>query len=115
MFQRTHLNFLEDILLELDNVAQFINGYSYEQFAQDGKTVYAVIRALEVMGEATKNLPDEIRDKYPEIPWRSMAGMRDRLIHAYFGVKLEVVWQTAYDVLPTLKPALEQIAENESK
>ena len=57
----------------------------YNDFVNDTKTVYAVIRALEIIGEATKNVPDSIRDKYPVLPWKSMAGMRDKLIHAFFG------------------------------
>jgi len=109
MAERTHLDFLEDIVIESEKVAEFIKGFTYADFAQDGKTVYAVIRALEIVGEATKYIPQAIRDKYPAVPWRVMAGLRDRLIHAYFGVKLDVVWLTASDSLPKLTPLLRQI------
>ena len=81
----------------------------YNDFVNDRKTVYAVIRALEIIGEATKNIPDSIRDKYPKIPWKSMAGLRDKLIHAYFGVRLELIWNTASELLPQLKNEFQQI------
>ncbi|MFW9906717.1 MAG: DUF86 domain-containing protein [Candidatus Thorarchaeota archaeon] len=64
-----------------------------------------------MIGEATKNIPESIRDKYPEIPWKSIAGMRDKLTHAYFGVRLELVWNTASELLPPLKKVFEQISQ----
>jgi uncharacterized protein with HEPN domain/predicted nucleotidyltransferase len=73
---------------------EFIEHLSYDQFSQDDKTVFAVVRALEIIGEATKNIPNSIRKKHPEIPWKDMAGMRDILIHDYFGADMETVWLT---------------------
>mgnify|MGYP001606765310 FL=1 len=82
---------------------------SSAQFAADKKTIYAVIRALEVIGEAAKNVPEAIRSGYPEIPWKEMAGMRDKLIHFYVGVDREAVWLVVHERIPWLKPVMERI------
>jgi len=112
---RTYQDYLFDILDAIEKSAQFIQGMTVDQFAKDHKTFFAVVRALEIIGEATKNIPPEIRANYPEIPWREMAGMRDKLIHDYSGVNLSVVWNAAHDELPALEPAiravLKEIAE----
>jgi len=88
---------------------EFIQGLSYDQFATDKKTLNAVLRTIEVIGEAAKRVPDEIRAKYPSVPWKEMAGMRDKLIHFYFGVDREAVWLVVKDRIPGLKPLMEQI------
>lgn len=85
----------------------------YETFSRDNKTVYAVIRAVEVIGEAAANVPDEIRSKYPSLPWRDIRGMRNKLVHQYFGVNMEVVWQTIQEDLPMITGELENILKNE--
>jgi len=86
-------DYIEDILEAMTNAMEFTKDMSYDEFVKDTKTVYAVIRAIEIIGEAVKNIPEETRKKYPDIPWRSMAGMRDKVTHAYFGVKIERVWE----------------------
>jgi len=81
----------------------------YQTFVKDKKTMYAVIRALEIIGEATKNIPLPIKERYSQIPWKDMAGMRDKVIHAYFGVDLKRVWSTVKIDIPNLKQSFETI------
>lgn len=89
----------------------FIHNFDYESFLQDDKTQYAVIRAIEILGEASKKIPAEIKKQAKDIPWRDISGMRDVLIHDYFGVNAEVVWKTAKEDLPSLKTKLENLIE----
>ena len=107
--ERTYADYLADILDVNLQVQDFISGMNYDDFATDAKTVFAVIRALEIVGEASKRVPSEMREAYPGIPWRSMAGMRDKLIHDYFGVNLEVIWKTATNEPPSIEPELRRI------
>jgi len=85
----------------------------YEEFAGDKKTVNAVVRSLEIMGEAAKRVPEAIRQRYPDVPWKRMTGMRDKLIHEYSGVDLEIVWGVVKSELPPVKPLIEQIFEDQ--
>lgn len=105
-------DYLADILESAREVEMFIVGMNYDKFFRDKKTINAVIRSLEVMGEAAKRVPEEIRANYPEIPWKRMAGMRDKLIHEYAGVDLETVWDVAREELPALKPILEKLKDD---
>ncbi|MCC4771615.1 DUF86 domain-containing protein [Methanosarcina sp. DH2] len=106
---RDPVDFLRDILDSVDKIGSFIEGLDFDEFAEDDKTVYAVIRALEIMGEATKNLPESLKKNHPEVPWRKMTGTRDKVIHGYFGVDLEVVWSTVNEDIPSVKPLIEKI------
>lgn len=89
--ERSPADFLADIKDAAQNAVSFVAGVSYEEFRDNTEKVYAVIRALEVIGEAAKNVPVQLRKRYPSIPWRVVTGMRDKLIHGYFGVDLERV------------------------
>ena len=100
-------DYLNDIITAIADVEEFMRGMSYEEFAADKKTVNAVIRSLEVLGEATKHIPASFRKKHPDIPWSKMAGMRDVLIHNYMGVDLKSVWKVTQDRLLELKPLFE--------
>lgn len=91
---RIIIDYLNDILDAIVNIKNFLSDIDYETFKEDIKTQYAVSRALEIIGEASKKIPKEIKDDNSWIPWRFMAGMRDKLIHDYFGVDTQVVWNT---------------------
>ena len=104
--------YLRDILAAMVAVQAFVEKMDFETFVVDDKTTSAVVRKLEIIGEATKNVPRKIRQQYPQIPWRQMAGMRDKLIHAYFGVDYSLVWETVKDVIPPLLPIIEQILKD---
>jgi uncharacterized protein with HEPN domain len=107
--------YLKDILGNIAHAESFSAEMSYDEFRRDTKTVYAVIRCLEVLGEASKNIPTALRRKYPYIPWKEMAGMRDRLIHAYFGVDPQKVWLVLKEDLPRIKPEIERVLKDYSK
>jgi uncharacterized protein with HEPN domain len=107
--ERTSSDYLEDILDAATKVASFVAGMTYEQFASDEKTVYAVIHCFEIIGEATKRVPQSVKDTYLKVPWREMAGMRDKLVHDYFGVNLTLVWLAATDDLPELEGHIRRI------
>ena len=103
------LDYIEDIIEGMEDCLSFVKGMEYEDFVKDKKTVYAVVRSLEIIGEATKNIPDSVRNRYHSVSWRKMAGMRDKLIQEYFGVDLRRVWKTAEEDIPELKPQFEKI------
>jgi len=103
--------YLKDIIDAMDAIESFVKDMDFEMFKEDDKTSSAVIRKFEIIGEATKKLPNDIKSHNPNIPWREMAGMRDKLIHFYFGVKYELVWRTIKDIIPMIKPYLIEIYE----
>ncbi len=107
MSERSDGDFLSDIQEAIRRIATYTAGMTYQAFVEDTKTQDAVIQHLEIIGEVTKNLPKELRDRYPDVPWKGMAGVRDRLIHHYFGVNLDIVWQIVMDELPGVALQLE--------
>lgn len=112
--KREFLDYVEDVIGAINDVAGFIKDIEYNDFKNNKKTVYAVVRAVEIIGEAVKSIPKDIKERYPEIPWKEMAGMRDKMIHEYFGVNLRRVWETAKKDIPILKSQFEEILEIES-
>ncbi len=114
MARREYVDYLRDMLDAAEKVRNFVAGMQYEDFMADEKTLFAVVRALEIIGEASKKVPKPVRDKYPELPWRVMAGTRDRLVHEYFGVDREVVWQTLREDIPQLIPVLRKLVAEAS-
>ncbi|NYZ76905.1 DUF86 domain-containing protein [Candidatus Micrarchaeota archaeon] len=104
--------YLRDILDSIFEIEQFIGSMSFEEFESDDKTFSAVLRKLEIIGEATKRIPEDIKKKYPDVPWKEMAGMRDKLIHFYFGVDSRLVWRTVKERLPRLKESIDKIIDD---
>jgi uncharacterized protein with HEPN domain len=114
MSEREDKDFLTDIQEAIHRISKYTEGMTYPAFLADTKTQDAVIRNIEIIGEATKKLSNKIRKRYPNVPWKNMAGVRDRLIHDYFGVNLDIVWQIGSDELPKVSVAIEKILNEEN-
>jgi uncharacterized protein with HEPN domain len=110
--KRDVLLYLSDIIENMRDAEQFIGIRTFEAFRSDKMAVNAVLRSLEVIGEATKNVPEDIRNRRPGVPWRNMARMRDRVIHIYFGVDYTRVWEAVKDVIPTVRPEIESLLKD---
>ena len=106
---KNDLPYLKHIVDAISKIEDYVKNVKREKFLKDAKTQDAVVRELEVIGEATKRLSGDIRQRYPGIPWTAVAGTRDRLIHAYFDVDLEEVWKTVRDDIPHLKRTVEKM------
>lgn len=107
--ERTIDDALQDMAATILKVQKFVEGVTYQEFAANEEKIFAPIRALEIIGEAAKKIPDSIRADYADIPWRAVAGMRDKLIHEYFGVNLNMVWQTIQEDLPQIHTVVMRI------
>jgi uncharacterized protein with HEPN domain len=102
------LDYVEDMLDAMDKAELLLEGIAYEQFEADFRINFAVVRALEIVGEAAKRLPPDLRRQYPDIPWKVMAGMRDRIVHGYDIVDLEIVWDVVKRDIPQVKPQIQK-------
>ena len=102
-------DYVQDIYDAMEAAENFVGDCTFEEFLGDIKTQYAVVRALEIIGEAAKHVPEDTRQKYPSVPWKDLAGIRDKLIHAYFGVDPEVVWLSVKEGIPESKPVIRSL------
>jgi len=106
---RDFLTYLDDILGSIHKIQVYIQDMDFDQFEEDFKTIDAVVRNFEIIGEASRQIPAGIKKKFPLIPWKQMSGMRDKMIHEYAGIDLETVWKTIQDDLPDLEKKLKEI------
>ena len=109
MTKRGYLLYLEDILLAMDKIGQYTKNMSQEEFKQTDIVIDAVIRNLEVIGEAAKSVPIEAREEYSHIPWKRMIGLRNIKIHEYFGIDLSIVWTTVKNNLPEARKHIDEM------
>lgn len=107
--------YLQDIQVAMGRIADYIEGYNFGQFKKDYKTVDAVLRNFEVIGEASKQLDDELKLKFPDVPWKEMYYLRNRVSHEYFGVDYEIIWDVASNYLPGNKIQIDLIIEKENR
>ena len=106
---------MTDIQETAKHFEQFIAGMTWAQFAQDQKTIFPVLRAFEIIGEAAKKIPHPFRKRHATVPWKQMAGMRDKRIHEYFGVNYQVLWKTATEDSPSIQPLIASVYRKESR
>ncbi len=111
--EREYIQFLEDILLSMQRISEYIAELDFQAFKKDYKTVDAVIRNFEIIGEASKNIPAEIKLKHSNMPWDEMYRLRNRVSHEYFGVDYEIIWDIAINYLPENKIEIEEIIRKE--
>lgn len=106
---------VKDILECIERIEEYVGDMDYEKFIQPSQTFDAIIRRLEIIGEASKYIPKDIREKYKEIPWKQIVGMRNRITHAYFGIDSKIVWKIIKEEFPQLKPKIKKIKEELEK
>lgn len=107
--------YLQDILEAIKRIDEYLDKLTFEEFSKDNKTADAVIRNFAVIGEAAKHIPASVKRKHPEVAWKRMAGMRDKVIHEYFGVDLKILWDTSKIDLPASKPVLKRLLKETEK
>ena len=115
MKKRDHKLFIKDIIAAMESIEEFVGNMALNELQADEKTSSAVIRKFEIIGEAVKYMPNNVKEKYKDIQWKSMAGMRDRLIHAYFGIDYNLVWAAIKNEIPKLKPKLKKVLSSMEK
>jgi len=112
MVKRVYTDYIQDILDSIQDIENFIQEMSYDDFKDDRKTINAVVRSIEIIGEASKKIPKSLMDSRLEIPWKKMAGMRDKLTHAYFGIDLEIIGKVASEEIKQIKPGILKIQDS---
>ena len=113
MSKREWKLFVEDILESIELVESYVANMNFDDFKNDRKTIDAVVRNLEIIGEAARNISDEIKNKYQNVDWKGMIGLRNRIAHRYFGINLTIIWEILKQELPPLKEKMKQIKELE--
>ena len=113
--KRSFIEFLQDILEAIAEIESFMVSVNFVDFRVNREKVLAVVKLLEVIGEAVKKIPQDKRQLYPNIPWQAIAGMRDILVHEYWEIDVEVVWATVKDALPTLKMVILRMLSQEDE
>lgn len=107
--KRSATDYIRDILDAVQKARRFVEGVTCDTFAADDQKTYAVIRALEIIGEASRNVPVDLQERFADVPWSYISGMRNKLAHDYFGVDLEVIWRTVQEDLPELQASIERM------
>jgi len=115
MSRREYIHFLNDIKDCSKNILEYVSGKSFEQFLGNRMLIDAVMRNIEIIGEAVKNLPAKVRSKHPRIEWKRLAGLRDIVIHHYFGLDYQVIWDIVQKDIPDLVPKIEEVIAAETK
>ncbi len=105
--------FVEDILESVVWIENYTENMGFEDFKADRKTTDTVVRNFEIIGEASRSIPDEIKKEYQDVDWQGIVGLRNRIAHEYFGISTEIIWHIIKEELPPLKPIMEQILESE--
>ena len=111
--QRQYRLYLEDIQISMLRIQEYLSKHELDSFIKDYKTIDAVIRNFEIIGEATKNLPKEVKDRYPDMPWTEMYRLRNRISHEYFGIDYQIIWRIATNYLPENLKQINKILEAE--
>jgi len=111
--KREFILYLEDMLQSMERIEEYLDGFDFKKFKMTNIVVDATIRNFEIIGEAAKNVPINIQEKYPEIPWEKMYGLRNLITHEYFGIDYEMIWEIAKRNLPQNQIDLEEIIEKE--
>jgi len=113
MSKRDWKLFIEDALECIGRIEKYIEGLTFEDFENDSKTVDAVVRNLEIIGEASKSIQEDVKARYPDVYWKGVVGLRNRIIHEYFGVDLKIIWHIVKEELPTLMKQMKRILEKD--
>jgi len=113
--KRDYIHFLEDILSAIEKIEMYTKGLNFEKLCENSMAVDAVVRNFEIIGEATKNVPKTVKDKYPDVEWKEAIGFRNVLTHDYFGIDLESVWDTLKNNIPVLKRHIGEVLRSEQQ